>query len=402
MCPELFPAETLQSHLALPMKEHYESLIEGGPEHERKFFAEQNALMLPSPVAPTKAVVPQHRAADSFESPMGAFSIKEVADAEPLQEFLSAEEIRRRQIYIWQETKDIFSQNEATITALAGKLGNVYSVLEYITLKGDKRTPEEQAVIDGMQRTTKLMELHEEYKRGISRYLLLHPVLPFPMPEYLQKMYIEKLRWIWQECYVPDITVYMGIPDRTQEYQKELEFKYQRALDLETLSEKDRKAALKLIEDTGDNVIVRRDLNAKDASLISRMNILANTVEVKRQPEIKGDMSSTFNPELLKARLRDQMSADVGEGLLCPENIVKVLYLNSCKPDVYDLEYWAEVFNLPPQTLRNVFNHVSFPVIEGEKTVGCLTFTEIPRKKTIVDLEEENLKQFQANRGKTR
>ena len=402
MCPELFPVETLQSQLALPMKEHYQSLIEGGPLEERKFFAEQNAVMLPVPSAPTQGIVPQHRAVDSFGSAMGSFSVKDVAEAEPLQEFLSAEEIRRRQVYIWQETKDIFTQSEPTITALAGKLGNVYSALEYITLKGEKRTQEEQAVVDGMQRTIKLMELHEEYKRGIARYLLLHPVLPFPMPEYLQKMYIDKLRWVWQECYVSDITVYLGIPDRTEEYQKELEFQYQRALDLQALSEKDRKAALKLIEDTGDNLIVRRDLNAKDASLISRMNILANTVDIKKPPEPKGDLNSTFNPELLKARLKEQMSADVGEGLLCPENIVKVLYLNSCQPDVYDLEYWAEVFNLPPQTLRNVFSHVTFPVVENGKVMGGLTFTEIPRKKTIVDLEEENLKQFQASRGKSR
>lgn len=402
MCPELFPAETLQSNLALPMKEQYQSLIEGGPVEERKFFAEQNAVMLPTPSAPTQAIVPQHRAIDSFDSAMGSFSVKDVGEAEPLQDFLSAEEIRRRQIYVWQETKDIFSQNEDTISALAGKLGNVYSAMEYITLKGEKRNPEEQAVVDGMQRTVKLMELHEEYKRGVARYLLLHPVLPFPMPEFLQKMYIEKLRWVWQECYVSDITVYLGIPDRTEEYQKELEFKYQRALDLQALSEKDRKAALKLIEDTGDDLIVRRDLNAKDASLISRMNILANTVEIKKPQEPRGDLTSTFNPELLKARLRDQMSADVGEGLLCPENIVKVLYLNSCQPDVYDLEYWAEVFNLPPQTLRNVFSHVSFPVIENEKVAGSLSFTEIQRKKTIVDLEEENLKQFQASRGKSR
>ena len=399
MCPELFPAETLQSHLELPMKEHYQSLSEGGPLHERKFFAEQNAVMLPTARAPTTAVLPQHQTDDKFQSALGSFSIKEVADAEPLHDFLSAEEIRRRQVYIWQETKDIFQATEGTIAALAGKLGNVYSALEYISLKGDKRTPEEQAVIDGMQRTVQLMEKHEEYKRAIARYMLLHPVLPFPMPEYLQEMYIEKLKWVWQECYVSDITEYLGVPDRTQEYHKELEFRYQRALDLQTLSEKDRKEALKMIEDTGSELIVRRDLNAKDAALIAKMNVLANTVEVKKMPEPKVDLSSTFNPELLKVRLRDQMAADVGEGLLSPENIIKVLYLNSCKPEVYDAEFWAEIFNLPPQTIKNIFNHISYPVIVGDQAVGRISYTDIPRKKQVIDLEEENLKQFQSNPG---
>ena len=400
MCPELFPAETLQSHLELPLKEKYKDLATGGPEHEKLFFAQQNQLIPVNPKTQPPTSLQRAGKLGEFESPLGSYTLKDVSDAEPLQDFLSAEEVGRRQVYVWQETKDVFMESAEVIKKLAAKFGNVYSAMDYIVLKGDKRTPEEQKVIDGMDRIDKLMSLHEDYKNNIAKYMMLHPVLPFPMPEYLQKLYQEKLRYLWQECYVEDITEYLGIPDKTEESKKELELRYQRAMDMEAMTDKDRKTALKLIEEKGDELIVRRSLSAKDEALISKMNILANTVEVKRHPEPRPDFSVSFNPEMLKVKLRQQMAVDVGQGLLSPENIVKVLYLNNARPGEFDLLYWAEAFNLPPQKIRNIFSHISYPVIINNTLVGKLAFIDIPRKKTVVDLEEENLKQFRSQNGK--
>ena len=44
--------------------------------------------------------------------------------------------------------------------------------------------------------------------------------------------------------------------------------------------------------------------------------------------------------------------------------------------------------------LRNALIHINIPVIEDDKVVGRITYKDIPKPKTVTDLNEENMRRF--------
>jgi hypothetical protein len=66
-----------------------------------------------------------------------------------------------------------------------------------------------------------------------------------------------------------------------------------------------------------------------------------------------------FRPEESKILLRE---------------FTKMLALNNKDPQKYNIKYWAAYFNIRPQKLKNIFNFVSYPIVEEKEVVKVLRF----------------------------
>ena len=67
-------------------------------------------------------------------------------------------------------------------------------------------------------------------------------------------------------------------------------------------------------------------------------------------------LPKTFATEL------DHLKSQDGKILIT--ELSKALFLNSQDAKKYTLEYFARYFNIEPRLLRNVFNYVSYPIVD--------------------------------------
>ena len=56
-------------------------------------------------------------------------------------------------------------------------------------------------------------------------------------------------------------------------------------------------------------------------------------------------------------------------GMMSLDDIPKILQLNSNDPKKYNLEFFAEHYNIYPNKLRNIFNFIAFPVVGDDGQV---------------------------------
>ena len=124
----------------------------------------------------------------------------------------------------------------------------------------------------------------------------------------------------------------MGIPDNSEKVMLERRLREQKALDLAALESKALEDAHKKYSEVNEDAIVRRDLNNKDEDLIRKMNILSDVIEVNKMPEIVADLSESFDPEILKNKIRKMHSAGFVTSEFFVENVIKMIYLNNCDP----------------------------------------------------------------------
>lgn len=303
--------------------------------------------------------------------------------------------MNRRHLYIWNEIKETYAKSSDLLERYAAKLGTVGAGINYIKLK-ESRTGEEQQVLDGIEYMNRLMLEHEQYKEEVLYHVFNNKVLDFPMSDKLKKIWLDTAKIAYEECYIKDLPSFIGIPDNTERYLKELKMKEQRAKDTLVLEEKDRTVAAKMLADEGDNMLIRRDLNAKDERLIKKMSYLSELIDVKHPPDIKLDTSHDLDPNFLRAQFKDQSAFGKSEGELYEENLIKMLYLNNARPEEFDVEYWAENLNIFPNQLKSIFNYVSFPVVISKEAVGKLEFIESKKKKSVMDIIKENEKKEKA------
>lgn len=306
--------------------------------------------------------------------------------------------MNRRHLYIWNEIKETYAKSADLLEKYAEKLGTVGAAINYIKLK-ESRTGEEQQVLDGLDYIQRLMLEHEEYKEEVLYHVFTNKKLDFPMSDRLKKIWLDAANEVYQQSFITDLPSFLGIPDNTERYLKELKMKEQRARDTLILEEKDRSSAAKLLTEQGDNMLVRRDLSAKDEKLIKKMSYLSELIDVKHPPEIRLDTSRDLDPNFLRAQFKDQSAFGKSEGELYEENFIKMLFLNNCRPEEFDLEYWAENLNIFPHQLRSIFNYVSFPVVINNQAVAKLEFIESNKKKTVMDIIKENDKKEKEERN---
>jgi len=400
MCPELFPYEILNKESPIPLEEKYKNL--GLKESEKAKVIEQETQNVIT-VHDFQGASPQARLS-APQTPLPSNPkqrIKNLLVWDPLdpklhqvsrEEYYSPMEINKRHLYTWEQVKRTYIKSAELIDKYAQKLGSVGAALNYIKLKVDNRTPEEQEVIEGIEYVKRLMKEHYEYVLSVYEFKFKNVVLPFPMPEWLKKDYMATMEDLLNNRYVSDTAGALGVPDKTEQYLKEKAIREQKARDALALDEKYQKEAMKLIADKGDELLVRRDLNSKDDQLIRKMNMLSEMIEVKRPAEPIADFNNKFDPAKLQQILKEQMTHTPLEGEFNFENLVKILYLNNGDPHTYNIDFWAERLNIQPQKLKNIFYSVSFPVIQGVEPVGKLEFVEVQKKKEMFDLFQEHIR----------
>ena len=307
-------------------------------------------------------------------------------------EFYSVEESHRRQTYVMMEIKRIYRENEETIGKYSEKLGSVSAAMKLIRIKD--RNEAEQKVLDDIAYLDRLTREQDAYEKAAVAYFATHCFYPFPMPQWLQDEFRQAIDDKVNECKNINWLDAMGIPDNSEQVMLERRLREQKALDLAALESKALADAHAKYSEVNTDDLVRRDLNNKDEDLIRKMNILSDVIEVNKMPEIVADLSESFDPEILKTKIRKMHSAGFVTSEFFTENVIKMVYLNNCDPQTYNFELWAEYHNMSPDVLRNALIHINIPVIEEDKVVGRITYKDIPKPKTVTDLNEENMRRF--------
>jgi len=133
-----------------------------------------------------------------------------------------------------------------------------------------------------------------------------------------------------------------------------------------------------------------KDINDKDDDLIRRMNVVAQAVKVEGPPLIPSDT------EEIHKRLSEGHYPDMPQDhRILVDDIYRVLHLNNQNPERYNIKFWSEHFKIAPSAIRNVFNHVGYPIFD-EKTkhvIGCMQFIDIDierNKSRLKDVTRED------------
>jgi uncharacterized protein YqcC (DUF446 family) len=404
IAPEFYTYTLLQKDSPIPLEQLYQNLGLTDEEKEKVLVQEKNnekSLLThgysenkPYPLTPPKTPTQ-----DDHRYRVKDFSVWDREDPR-VQDILthphySPYEMHRRTSYIWEQTKLTYLKSAETILALEEKLGSVGSVFSYLKLKGSGRTPEENEILNGIEYIKRLMKEQNDFKKEVYNFHTKNVILPFPMPEWLQIQFMDSMKDMLENRTIEDLPSAIGIPDNSEKMRKEKEIREQKARDAMILDERDRQKAISLIQNKGDEILVRRELNAKDEALIRKVNLLSDSIKIDKPPEFVQDHSTPYNPEALRfENLQDrQKMMEIEE--LHVENLRKLLYLNNAKPEEFDLKFWAENLNINTQRLKNIFYHVSALATDDKKILGKLSFVEVEKKPEIFDEFQETVKRDQ-------
>ena len=126
-----------------------------------------------------------------------------------------------------------------------------------------------------------------------------------------------------------------------------------------------------------------KDLNKKDLDLLQKVNLMAKAVKVDDPPTIGVLINEQW---IIEENLQANLPAD--KRLLVDE-IYKVLTFNNADPNLYNVQFWADFFKIPPATIRNIFNYLAYPVTDSisKKVTHVLYFIDS-------DLKVEELKKL--------
>lgn len=401
MAPELYTYTLLNKESPIPLPELYKNLGLKAEEKVKVLLQEsENSKTLmtstPSELKPYPLTPPKMSTQEDYRYRVRDFSIWDREDPR-IQEIFSHPhyspyEIHRRTTYIWEQIKETYLESSETLFALEDKLGSMGSVMSYIKLKQDSRTADEEKVIKGLDYIERLIQEQAEFVESVHEHHMKNVILPFPMPEWLQLQFTQSMKEMMETRHVKDLAKAVGIPDNSARMIKEIEIREQKARDAMILDERDRKQAINLINNSQEQVLVRRELNAKDEALIRKVNLLSDSIKIEKAPEFEPDFTKHYNPEELRfndIKNRNKM-LEVEE--LYVENLKKILFLNNAKPDEFGLDFWGEHLNINTQRLRNIFYNFSAFASDGKNVVGKLSFVEVEKKKEPFDEFKETLK----------
>ena len=99
----------------------------------------------------------------------------------------------------------------------------------------------------------------------------------------------------------------------------------------------------------------------KDTSLLKKMNILAQAINVDAPflpPTDAEDLQNTIKQEENKELEQDHR--------ILIDEIYKVLYLNNEDPYLYNVKFWSKHFKIDPAAIRNIFNYLGYPVVNPD------------------------------------
>lgn len=103
-------------------------------------------------------------------------------------------------------------------------------------------------------------------------------------------------------------------------------------------------------------------LTEKNEKVIQNSNIAGAVLhEVERQEKLTRLNNQKGIPKTFATELDHLKSQD---GKILITELSKALFLNSQDSNKYSLEFFARYFNIEPKLLRNIFNYISYPIVD--------------------------------------
>lgn len=99
-------------------------------------------------------------------------------------------------------------------------------------------------------------------------------------------------------------------------------------------------------------------VNDKDATLLQKVNVIAQAVVVEQPPSLTHD-NDDFNQQIIDQHMYEEISQD---HRILRDEIYRVLLLNNQNPELYNVEFWSKHFKIEPAAIRNIFNYIAYPV----------------------------------------
>jgi len=137
----------------------------------------------------------------------------------------------------------------------------------------------------------------------------------------------------------------------------------------------------------------------KDQEIIRQVQIISQAIKV--EPFVK---EQRLNYEIPLDYIEEGMLGQLPtEGRILMEEYYKVLYLNNEDPEKYNFTYWENYFKVSKITLRNIFNHVFFPIPDenNPSEIGkILYFKDVEysnRRKMISEMTSEEYQEYLSN-----
>jgi hypothetical protein len=129
-------------------------------------------------------------------------------------------------------------------------------------------------------------------------------------------------------------------------------------IDVDQLIEDDNR---KLKEMANNRIpLPEKDLTKKDSDLISKMNLLAQAVDVDLPPVFGTDINEEY-------AIEDSLRANLpAEKRILVDEMYKILAFNNMDPETYTISFWSDYFNISPATIRNVVNYMAYPICDDK------------------------------------
>ncbi|EAS02419.1 hypothetical protein TTHERM_00727790 (macronuclear) [Tetrahymena thermophila SB210] len=245
---------------------------------------------------------------------------------------------------------------------------NVHLVLENIELKPEEKlTEEEKELKKDLQELKKINQDFAHFCE-LLKEKAIQEQKKLQIPEFvkqnkkLEAAWIEKWETLVGNSY--EFSESLLIPDNSNTNENQFDHilqEYRRA-DIKSLIEQSNEEYKKIVG--GDEPVRARDPKEKNVNLIQKLNILSEVMnqlpereERKLIPQFVGQVTYSDHPEEKRILLTE---------------MTKILFLNNQNPKKYNVEFWANHFNLEPQKLRNIFNYISYaiPDVTNEKETG--------------------------------
>ncbi|KRX09563.1 hypothetical protein PPERSA_12306 [Pseudocohnilembus persalinus] len=247
---------------------------------------------------------------------------------------------------------------------------NIEVILENVEARknSDKDLTDEELDLFNDIQQLKQMNLDYQEMVKLNKVRIAKKQRELYIPEFvknhpkLSEMWTQKWEEIVKNSFDFSESIFMPETSLSTESQLDKMLSQQKNIDLQELIKKSKEEYQEKIE--GTEPIRGRDRVNKDQGLVSKLNILAQAMndipEEKRAERIqmfRGPIGNLEAPQEQKILLSE---------------MTKVLYLNNRDPKKYDLQYWAQHFNIEPQKLRNIFNYISYaiPDVTNEKETG--------------------------------
>lgn len=309
--------------------------------------------------------------------------------------------------YLLDQSMDIFNLYKNDIEKYLtdknyANFGSYFKQLE--VMDSENRLPWENAFMQDVQ---ELRTIKEDIRALTAKFM--DPTnKPIVLPNWIhtdrmKDKYISDVKYINKYCTIDirDTVLIPPPPNTGPSFEERLRIATGDKLD--EFLDRDNQQFIK--DANARKPITLKDINEKDESLIQRMNIVAQAVEVEDPPLSAPDQDQLYNT--MREGIQGISSQD--HRILIDE-VYKVLYLNNEDPETYNVQFWAKHFKIEPAAIRNIFNYLAYPITDPmNKDIKRILFfididmvkhreklTDLTREDYIAYLEEDYYRRLEA------